>query len=92
MDRLGTSPSTKARQIGYGKLRGLKLFLFALLENKKPNLYVMRDHWLDQEFIKLGWKNFLNKFTPKTKLGGPKKILPGKSKRRRLKKNKGLRG
>lgn len=85
-NRLGTTPSTKARQKGYGKLHGLKLFLFKMLENKQANLYVMKGHWLDEEFIKLGWKNFINRFTPKDKLGGPEIIPPSKSKRRQQKK------
>lgn len=86
-NRLRTTPSTKARCIGYGKLHGLKLFLFRILEYKYPSLLNMRDHWLDQAFTREGWKAYMDKCLPKDKRGGVEQPPPGKAIRRKRRKN-----
>ena len=88
VSKIREKPSTKARREGYTQLSKLQKLLSLLLF---PNLYSKEwqekqdDHWLEQEFDKDGWRDFMIRHTPVLKRGGPSEQRPSKSKRRKQK-------
>lgn len=82
-------PSTKARRDGYAQLHKLRHFLYKILRVKSsPYTYAANydeEHWLEVEFNKNGWRDYMIRHTPALKRGGPDVQIPGKSKRRRQK-------
>ena len=81
-------PSTKARREGYAKLHGLKRLLILLLLGRKSRFKwgdEPHDNWLEEEFDKIGWRDYMIRHTPALKRGGPDVQRPSKSKRRKQK-------
>lgn len=76
-ENIRLKPSSRAREIGYSKLRAL----FHILD-----MLMVSHPWFrgdeDYEYDHNGWKEWINKYTPPTKRGGPSEP----SKRRRQKK------
>lgn len=69
-DRL--KPSTKARREGYAKMHGLKRLLLKLLAPNATHVAWREfDHWLEEEFGKDGWRDYMYRHIPTKKRGGP---------------------
>lgn len=86
--RESTKPSTNARRVGYAKSHGLKRFLYKIFyPGKKFSFDEMMEHWLEIEFDSNRMVDFVMKFTPTSKLGGPEKLPPGKATRRKRRKH-----
>jgi hypothetical protein len=80
------SPSTKARRDGYASLFKLRRILIPLFLGYRKHLSRFAnqdDCWLDDEFDKVGWRDYMVRHLPVDKRGGPS-VQP--SKRRRSKK------
>lgn len=85
-------PSTKARREGYAQLHKLRRLLLAFMPEPAHIKYVyeetnigfsmVNELWLETEFTRNGWRDYMVRHMPKNKLGGPD-VQP--SKRRRQK-------
>lgn len=79
-------PSTKARRDGYAKLNKLGGFLFKLLYPYHDRFADgSENHWLEMELDKLGWRDFMIRYIPALKRGGPDVLRSNRSKRRKQK-------
>jgi hypothetical protein len=68
MSSTNGKPSTKARREGYAQLFKLKLFLHNLLGIEQDS-----ELWKD-DAKPTGWRDFMVKYMPPEKRGGPEKV------------------
>ena len=79
------APSTKARREGYAQMHKLSDFLLRLFVPDYESFRHDLDkemHWIEFEFNKSGWRDYMIRHTPALKRGGPATLPPSKSKRR----------
>lgn len=90
-NRLATKrekPSTKARREGYRQLHKLKTLLTLLLYGQRFVTHADEDSKLDkfaEQFKRDGWRDFMVKYIPSHKRGGPAIQQPSKKRKRKLK-------